>query len=196
MSIKAVCRKNCSEDEIIQGVVDAASDFYDLSQANRYFLQLCESVCGFSKIGSNVYRYKDFFINVGKWVFMAKHADNLRIIADLELTFLPELAAYIRLNNAEDMVLFTKIDGSENHELLPCGNISQISHRARLNLLEDVDKMLEAGYALRAVTENPHSWYILEGKERIIFSACELISVPESAKYIYRKRILEILLLE
>lgn len=45
--------------------------------------------------------------------------------------------------------------------------------------------------ALTAVTAGKDAWYVIEGEDRIIFSRCEIASVPEGAKSAYRRRVLE-----
>lgn len=193
MSIKVIYRQICQEDEVVLNTVEAAKEFAGLTEANQYLGQLCESVSGFAKQGNNVYSYKDFRINVGKRVFMAYHADGLRAVADLELSCLPELAAYIWMDNGEDMVLITRVKGSDGQRLVPCGTVNTLSETVRRRLLDDAERLMEKGYAVAALTGDSSAWYVLEDRSAVIFSRCELACVTDEAKPAYRRRVLDIL---
>lgn len=193
MSEKNICRQISREDAVIRNAVEAADGFNDLSQANRYFLQLCESISGFSKLDNNVYHYKEFYINVGKRVFMARHAEGLRVVADFELSCIPELMAYIWLNNGEDMVLITRVKGSEGQRLCPCEDKKRLPETVRCRLLGDADRLMEKGYAIAALTDVCSVWYYVENSGKVIFSNCELAYVSEKAKSAYRKKVLNVL---
>ena len=112
----------------------------------------------------------------------------------LELSCLPQGIALIWLDNNEDMVLITRIRGSNEHRLVPyCEYRPGLSVQARKKLLADVDRLLDENYALLAVAKDKDAWYILEGEERILFSYCETAFVPDNAKPAYRRRVLEAL---
>lgn len=194
MSKYEKCHPSYQEDELIFEAVEAAKGFDRLTDANLYFKALCDSKPEFVQPGNNVYRYKDYYINVGKRFLMAGHGRCLMNLARLELSCLPQGIALIWLDNDEDMMLITRVRGSEGHCLLPySGPVSALSVKARQNLLADVDRLLEENYAVSAVTEGKNSWNLLEGEDRIIFSHCEIAFVPDAAKKAYRSRVLETL---
>ncbi len=191
MSKKIVWRQISRENTVIKDVVEALKDTDNLMEANRYFCELCESVSGFEKLSSNVYRYKDFFINIGKRVFMAVHAEGLRIVADLGLSCLPELAAYVWLDNDEDMVLITRVKDSFGQHILPFKGEYQLTDALRQELLADADRLMESGYTVASLIGDRSDWYILEDCSAVIFSNCKLVDVPQKAKPAFRMRLLE-----
>ena len=177
--------------------VEAAKGFDGLSDANEYFTALCESEPNFVKLGNNVYRYKDYYIQVGKRFLMAGHGRALMGLAGLELSCLPQGIAVIWLDNDEDMVLITRIKGSEGHRLLPYdGHVSGLPVEARRRLLADADRLLEGNQAVSAIAGGIDSWNLLEGEERIVLSRCEIAFVPDGAKAAYRSRVLKALELD
>ncbi len=181
---------------MIGAAVEDAREFGGLADANIYLDNLCRTVPGFLKQANNVYRYKDYFINVGVRFLMAGHATNLMTIADWNLSCAPEGIAEVWLNNDHDMVLVTRIKCSENRRIIPFSATKpdkEVHHQAKLRLLEDVDRLAERGYACSAVTENPKSWYFLEGDNRIIISDWKLAWLPEKAREVYRNRVIKIL---
>jgi len=191
MSKKIVWRQVSQENTVIKDAVEALKDVDNLMEANRYFCELCESISGFEKLSNNVYRYRDFFINVGKRVFMAAHADGLRIVADLGLSCLPELAAYIWLDNGEDMVLITRIKDSCGQRILPFEGEYQLSEIVRKDIFDDAERLMEKGYTVASLINDRSDWYILEDYSAVIFSNCELVYVSDKAKPVFRKRVLE-----
>ena len=193
MSIKVECNASYQDDDLISGAVQASKNFNDITDANRYFMSLCEKTAGFVKIENNVYRYKDYFINAGKRFAMAVHADCIMKLAGMELSCIPEGVAYVWLDNDHDMVLFTRIKGSEARRLIPYNEAVGVSEKARRRLLEDTERLMEKNYAILAVTEGKDSWYVIEGEDRIIFSQCSLAFVSDAAKAAYRKRVAETL---
>ncbi len=197
MSKYEKCHPSYSEDALIYEAVEAAKGFDRLADANLYFKALCDSMPKFVQLSNNVYRYKDYFIQVGKRFLMAGHGSSLMSLSGMELSFLPQGIAVIWLDNDEDMVLITRIKGSEAHRLLPySGPVSALSVQARQRLLADADRLLEDNRAVLAVTKEKDSWNLLEGEERIVFSRCELAFVPDGAKAAYRSRVLEALQLD
>ena len=112
----------------------------------------------------------------------------------LELSCLPQGIALIWLDNGEDMVLITRIKGSEGHRLIPYSEYGTgLSVQTRKNLLADVERLMDANYALLAVTEDKNTWYIIEDEESVIFPYCKTAFVPDNAKPAYRRRVLEAL---
>ena len=198
MSKYIKCHPSFSEDSLICEAVRAAEQFDGLTEANRYFASLCSREPKFVKLSNNVYHYKDYYINAGKRFLMAGHGQSLMgLTGRMELSCLPQGIAVIWLNNGQDMVLVTRVAGSEAHRLLPYTEpVSALPVQTRQRLLADVDRMLEQGCTLRAVQDPQNTWHILEGEDRIIFSRCVLVTVPEEAKAIYRSRVLEALWLE
>ena len=192
MSKKLKCHQSYQEDGVIFSIVETAKSFWGLTEANLYFQTLCDHKPGFAQLGNNVYHYKDYYINLEKRFLMAGHSQCLMDLARLELSCLPQGIALIWLDNDEDMVLITRIRGSERHRLIPYNEYpTALSVQTRQQLLADVDRLLYANQAIGAVTERKESWYILEGEERIIFSVCQLVFVPDKAKPAYRGRVLE-----
>lgn len=191
MSIKIVLRQISQENTVIKDAVEALKGIDNLMEANRYFCELCESVSGFEKLSSNRYRYRDFFFNVGKRVFMAAHADGLRIVADLGLSCLPELAAYIWPDNDEDMVLITRIKDSCGQRILPFEGDHWLTEAVRQEILADAERLMEKGYTVASLINDRSDWYILEDRSAVIFSNCELVYVPDNAKPAFRNRVLE-----
>lgn len=188
------CHQSYQEDALIFNVVEAAKSFFGLTEANLYFTTLCDHKPEFVQLGNNVYRYKDYYIQVGKRFLMAGHGQCIMNLARLELSCLPQGIALIWLDNDEDMVFITRIRGSEGHRLVPYSEYpTALSVLARQQLLADVDRLLAENHAVLAVTERKESWHILEGEDRIIFSYCELAFVPDKAKPAYRGRVLEAL---
>lgn len=182
------------EEALIHEAAEAAKCFYGLTDANQYFTALCDSNPGFVQLGSNVYRYKDYYINIGKRFLMAGHGRIIMDLAEQELSCLPQGVAVIWLDNDEDMVLITRIKGSEGHRLVPYSEYTtMLSEQARKNLLSDVDRLLEKNQALISVTKNKNSWHVIEGKDRIILSRCELAYASDEAKPAFRRRVLEAL---
>ena len=190
MSKKIVWRQVSQENTVIKDAVEALKDVDNLMEANRYFCELCESISGFEKLSNNVYRYRDFFINVGKRVFMAAHADGLRIVADLGLSCLPELAAYIWLDNGEDMVLITRIKDSCGQRILPFEGEYQLSEIVRKDIFDDAERLMEKGYTVSSLINDRSDWYMLEDHSAVIFSNCELVYVSDEAKPALRRRLL------
>lgn len=185
---------SCQEDELIFEVIQAVKTFGGLSEANQYFKAVCARNAEFAQLGNNVYHYKDYFINVGKAFLMAGHGRCIMDLTRLELSCLPQGIALIRLDNDEDMVLITRIKGSEKQRLIPyTAHNAALSLQARLRLLADADRLLADNRTILALTQGKKSWYILEDEGRIIFSLCEIAFVPENAKPVYRSRILEAL---
>ncbi len=178
---------------MICNAMEVAKKFNGLTDANQYFAKLCENVPGFVKLGNNVYHYKDYFINLGKRFTMAGHAQCLMGVTRLNLSCLPEGVACIWFDNDEDMVLFTRIKGSENRRLIPYSDVLGVSSEAKQNLLADAERLMEENYAVLAITEGKDSWYVVEGEGRIIFSYCDLAFVSDEAKPAYRKRVIEAL---
>lgn len=178
------------EDPLIFEIVEAAKSFYGMTDANLYFGALCDSRPEFVCLSNNVYRFKDYYIQVGKRLFMAGHGNCLMGLSRLELSCLPQGIGLIWLDNNEDMVLITRIPGSEGHRLAP---YSGLSPQMKQRLLGDVDRLLEENYALLTVTEGKDSWHVLEGQDRIIFSHCDTAFVPDGAKPAYRCRVLDAL---
>lgn len=193
MSIKVKCNPNYREDNLIFEAVEASNSFENITEANRYFMSLCENVTGFVKLENNVYRYKDYFINIGIRFTMAAHAENVLNLARLELSCIPEGVAYIWLDNDHDMVLFTRIQGSEDRRLIPYSDVAKVSAEAKQMLLADVERIMEENYAVLAVTEGKGAWHVIEVENRIVLSHCSLAFVSEAAKPAYRKRVLEAL---
>lgn len=191
MSKKTVWRQISQENTVIKDAVEAIKGVDNLMEANRYFCELCESVSGFDKLSNNVYRYKDFFINAGKRVFMATHAEGLRIDADLGLSCLPELAAYIWLDNDEDMVLITRIKNSCGQRIVPLDGEYHLTETVRQEMLNDAERLMEKGYTVASMINDRSDWYILEDCSVVIFSNCKLVYVSEKAKPAFRKRLLE-----
>lgn len=182
------------ENSLIFEAAEAAKGFAGLADANQYFLTLCRREPEFVQVGSNVYRCADFFIQVGKRFLMAGHGNGLMQLAGLELSCLPQGIGVIWLENGEDMVLITRIRGSAGKRLIPCSDaVSALPRQARNKLLADVDRLLEKNYAVLAATDDKGSRYLLEGDDRVIFSACELAYVPDQAKKAYRNRVLNVL---
>ena len=182
------------EEALIFKAVEAARCFHGLTEANVYFGDLCNSQPEFVRLTNNVYRYKDYYINVGKRFLMAGHGECLMGLNRLELSCLPQGIALIWLDNNEDMVLITRIRGSEAHRLVPYSEYrTGLSVQTRKKLLADADRLLDENRALLAVTKDKDAWYILEDEERIIFSYCESAFVPDNAKPAYRSRVLEAL---
>ena len=182
------------EETLIFKTVEAAVGFYGLREANLYFNGLCNSEPEFVQQTNNVYRYKDYYIQAGKRFLMAGHGECLMGLNRLELSCLPQGIALIWLDNNEDMVLITRITGSEGHRLVPYSEYGTgISEQTRKNLLADVDRLMDANYALMAVTGDKDTWYIIEGKEQVVFSYCNTAFVPDNAKPAYRRRVLEAL---
>ena len=190
MSKEIKVHPSYQENPLLFDAVEAAKRFYGMTEANQYFRELGDSNPEFVQLANNVYRYRDYYINVGKRIFMAGHGSGLMGLNRLELSCLPQGIATIWLDNNEDMVLITRIKGSEGRRLVPCGVLSA---QAKQRLLADVDRLMEENYALSAVTAGKDSWYVIEGEDRIIFSNCEIAFVPEGAKPAYRRRVLEAL---
>ena len=194
MSKKCECHQSYQEDALIFNVVEAAKNFLGLTEANLYFRTLCDHEPGFVQLDNHVYRYKDYYIQVGKRFLMAGHGRCIMNLARLELSCLPQGIALIWLANDEDMVLITRIWGNEGQRLIPYQEYpTALSAGARQQLLADVDRLLVENYALLAVTKEKEAWHILEGEGRIVFSHCELAFVPDEAKPAYRSRVLEAL---
>ena len=114
-----------------------------------------------------------------------------------ELSCLPQAIAVIWLDNNEDMVLITRVKGSEGRRLLPYeGPVSALPVQARQRILADVDRLLEENSAISAVAEGKDWWNVIEGEGSIIFSRCEIAFVPDAAKAAYRSRVLKMLELD
>ncbi len=182
---------------MIYQAAEAAKGFYGLTDANQYFAGMCERNRDFAQLGNNVFRYKDYFIQVGKRFLMAGHGRALMSMAEKELSFLPQGIAVIWLDNDEDMVLITRVKGSEGHRLLPFeGPVSTLPEHTRQRILADVDRLLEENSAISAVAEGKDWWNVIEGEGSIIFSRCEIAFVPDAAKAVYRSRVLRTLELD
>jgi len=191
------CHPSFSEDTLIYQAAEAAKGFYGLTDANQYFAGMCEHNADFVQLSNNVFRYKDYFIQVGKRFIMAGHGNALMGLAQKELSCLPQAIAVIWLDNNEDMVLVTRVKGSEGRRLLPYeGPVSALPVQARQRILADVDRLLEENSAISAVAEGKDWWNVIEGEGSIIFSRCEIAFVPDAAKAAYRSRVLKTLELD
>ncbi len=199
MSLKFDFNERHCGDKLIFSAIEAVKDFSGITQANRYLEKLAEEYAEFVRLNSNVYRYKDYWLNVGKRIFMAAHADAVMSISgwDKIPSCAPIGVVNIWLDNGEDMLLITRIPGSENRLIKPYSELDTSDLRdmteAKRCLLADADLLMEHNYACIAITEGTASWYIIDKEQHIIISDWQLAFLPDAAKPAYRRRVLSIL---
>lgn len=95
MSRYLKCHPSYQEDVLIAQAIEDANAFYALTDTNLYFRNLCACHPEFVQLSSNVYHYKDYYIQSGKRILMAVHSQCLMNFADLELSCLPQGIALV-----------------------------------------------------------------------------------------------------
>lgn len=104
------------------------SEKIDLGDATANLTKLCEGNPEFEKVDFNLYRYKDYLINIQLHWQIFMQAVTLDRLKDHELTCMPKLIAFRYPENRRKGIdydlLITKISGIEQSWPLPFVNTS------------------------------------------------------------------------
>lgn len=111
------------------------SEKIDLGDATANLTKLCEGNPEFEKVDFNLYRYKDYLINIQLHWQIFMQAVTLDRLKDHELTCMPKLIAFRYPENRRKGIdydlLITKISGIEQSWPLPFVNTSINDHEVK-----------------------------------------------------------------
>ena len=176
---------------LISSIANKIKDCETLVEANKFFDSCIQSIPAFEKIDNNVYKYKDYFFNIGKHFQLSSHAYNLKEIRNLNLSSAPEVIAYADLKNELDSVLITRIKGAENK--MPVQYSSEklnVSEDAKRKLIEDIDKLAKTNNVNLGILDM-NNWFFIPSINRILISDWSHIvqSKDQSSMDIFKNKV-------
>lgn len=151
--------------DFIETFIKTVENLYSLKECYEYIDEMVEKQEGFKELDLNLFKYKDIFIRTGKIFGIVNTADCIENILKYKLSTAPEFIKAIRLKNNDDMVLITRVQGSENFEFkryLDEKNV--LSEEERIKVIEDFDKLAEHNLYNPSMTEDLNYWFVLGNK--------------------------------
>ncbi len=157
-------------DNLIVKISDAIRNLEDLSSSNKFFENIVKDNKDFIKVDNNVYRYKDYFINIGKKFKLNTHAHRLEEIREYQLSSAPEIIAYSDLKNNMDCVLVTRIKNCKTSTPVPYEEVqADVTLEAKNKFLRDFDKLAKDDIAVDTMLDK-RNWYVVPDTGEIILS--------------------------
>lgn len=151
--------------DFIETFIKTVENLYSLKECYEYIDEMVEKQEGFKELDLNLFKYKDIFIRTGKIFGIVNTADCIENILKYNLSTAPEFIKAIRLKNNDDMVLITRVQGSESFKFkryLDEKNV--LSEEERIKVIEDFDKLAEHNLYNPSMTEDLNYWFVLGNK--------------------------------
>jgi len=183
-----------SQDRLIAGISEKIQSFESLKDSVSYFERLVKENPDFQKLSGNVYKYKDYFINLGKRFNLTSHAIELQELRELELSSTPEIIAYSDLKNNTDCILITKIKDCFKSVPVPYREMQKdVTVEAKRKLIEDFEVLADRNIAANTMLDK-ENWYVVpETGDIVITDWSDCVSFgDESAKAFFRNKLKDI----
>ena len=181
-------------DGLIVKISDAIRNLEDLASSNKFFENIVKDNKDFIKIDNNVYKYNDYFINIGKKFKLNPHAHRLEEIREYKLSSAPEIIAYSDFKNNMDCVLITRIKNSKTSVPVPYEEVqADVTLEAKNKFLQDFDKLARDNIAVDNML-NKRNWYVVPETGDIILSNWSDFSKfgDEVSKSIFKNKLREL----
>ena len=182
-------------DAVIEQLIQKAETFDSFLDANSYLDGVKQNNPNMVKLDENEYKYKDYYINTGIKFIIDPHVKGLKTANKLNLSCAPTLVDYITTKNEKNYVLITRLEGTENGNVVPYNECRQdVTLEAKNKFLNDVDRFIGIGYTNKAI-ESPKNWFVVPSTKRIVIGNwSEFVSLgSEENKAHYRKDIADML---
>ncbi len=163
----------------------------DIKEISQYLENILKDNNQFNKLSNTVYKYKDYYINIGKKFILSPQVYGMTQYKDMNLSCMPVLVDYIECKNKKDCVLITKIPDTQDDLPVPYGeNNSLVTLDAKQEFMQDINKMLEKGLTNRQI-DDMNNWYIIPKTGKILISDWSELAgfTNDTSKNAYKKRI-------
>lgn len=163
----------------------------DLKEVALYLENIGKDNNKINKLSNTVFKYKDYYINIGKKFILSKQAFGLMQYKDMNMSCMPSFVDYIECKNKKDCVLITKIlDTSDDLPVPYIENNSTVTLEAKQEFMQDINKMLEKGLTNRQI-DDMNNWFIVPKTGKILISDWSELAgfINDTAKNAYKKRI-------
>ncbi len=151
--------------DFIETFIKTVENLYSLKECYEYIDEMVEKQEDFKELDLNLFKYKDIFIRTGKIFSIVNTADCIENISKYNLATAPEFVKTIRLKNNDDMVLITRVNGSEVSDFeryLDKKNV--LSEKERTKVIEDFDKLAEKNLYNPSMTDDLNYWFVIADK--------------------------------
>ena len=157
-------------DKLLVQISEHIRNLDDVASSNRYFEGITKENPEFTKIGNNVYKYKDYFVNIGKKFKLNTHAHRLEELREYNISSAPEIIAYSDLKNNLDCVLITKIKNCKTSAPIPYEEVqADVTLEAKNKFMEDFEKLAKNNIAVENML-NKNNWYVVPDTGEIVLS--------------------------
>ena len=132
---------------------------------------------------ANIYRYKDYYINLGAQHVQKGIADNLQKVAELNLSCAPKIIAYVPFKNNYDSVLIMQVPETEDKQLHTYySKRKDISANVRLKFMSDFEEMLKHGIYNPAIINSTRNWLVLPSLDSMYIDDWNIIQKVKNDK--------------
>lgn len=148
--------------DFIENFIKEVEKFESLKECYEYIDEIIEKQSHFTELDLNLFKYKDVFIRTGKIFGIVNTADCIENVAKYNLFTAPEFIKSIRLKNNDDMVLITKVNGSESSEFKRYLDVKDdLSKEAREKVIKDFDKLANNNLYNSSMTDDLNYWFVI-----------------------------------